>query len=275
MNEKEVKSLLLELQSGQKSWAEVAEHRYVFSMMEHIGSTDVELRDELIYQAFWKLIHNGHLSEELMIDMLNTALSDVYLFDEIGENGVDSVFKRSYTALLIALLLNQDLQHPFLTEEMIGKVKDKLVTYLDLEEDIRGYVTNKGWAHSVANTAYAVDELVKNPKLKVADYDEIFQSLVNKIFTSKAVYLSNEDERVIMPILTMLENGLSIDIAKGLFERIPPFLAKQKEKASTKKFVILQANCKMFLKSFYYIASTDKKYAFIERKIERCLTEIG
>ncbi|MGE7622652.1 DUF2785 domain-containing protein [Viridibacillus sp. NPDC096237] len=275
MNEEEVKNLLLELQNGQRNWTEIAEHRFVFSMMEHIGSTDADFRDELIYQAFWKLIDNRHLSDELMIDMLNTALSDIYLFDEIGGNGVDSVFKRSNTALLIALLLNQDLQHPFLTEEMIGKVKDKLVTYLDLEEDIRGYVTNKGWAHSVVNTAYAIDELVKNPYLKVADYDEIFQSLVNKIFTSKAVYISDEDERVIIPIFTMLENGLSIDIAKGLFERIPPFLAKQKEKASTKKFVILQANCKKFLKSFYYIASTDKKYAFIERKIVRCLKEIS
>ncbi|WP_234447794.1 DUF2785 domain-containing protein [Viridibacillus soli] len=270
----ELKNLLLELQNDQKNWAEVAEQQFVFSMMEHIGSTDSELRDELVYQAFWRLIHDRHLSNELMNDMLKTALSDVYLFYEIGEKGVDSVFKRSFTTLLIALILNQDLQHSFLTDEMIEKVKDKLVAYLDLEEDIRGYVTDKGWAHSVAHTAYAIDELVKNPKLKVDDYDDIFQSLVNKIFTSKAVYIAGEDERVITPIFTMIENGLSIDIAKGLFERIPPFLSKQKEKATTKKFIILQANCKTFLKSFYYMASTDRKYSFIERKIERCLTEI-
>ena len=45
-------------------------------------------------------------------------------------------------------------------------MKDKLISYVNREKDVRGYVREKGWAHCMAHVADAFDELVKNTNLK-------------------------------------------------------------------------------------------------------------
>lgn len=74
-------------------------------MVTHIGSPDPQLRDELIYSTFSHWIEEGVLSPEQLQELLAIALDDQHLFYRIGESGTDSVFTRSFSVLLLPLIL--------------------------------------------------------------------------------------------------------------------------------------------------------------------------
>ena len=275
MDEITLKTLLLDIQNGKTTWQEQNQTELIDSMMEHIGSPDSELRDKLIYRGFSQLIQDENLiPEEKLVDLLTKALGDEYLFYEIGDVGTDHIFKRSFSVLLITLILGKDLEHSFIPLQLLDRTRNELLLYLDLEQDLRGFVSEKGWAHSVAHTADAIDELVKNPKMDVKFFPSIFQGLANKALTFADVYIADEAERLLKPIMVMLEIGIATEIVDDLFDKIPSFLKLQKSKLEEEKYVKLNANCKSFLKSFYVCVGSSEKYIEFQKKISSCLKEL-
>lgn len=273
MNANELKKILKEIQDGEKTWEEESKVFILKSMIKHIGSTDSELRDQLIYSTFCQLTLKNQLDHELLNELLDICLSDL-LFRGIGENGTDTVFTRSFTTLLITLILYRDNEDNFLSQSMVYKIKDKLIDYINLEKDLRGYVPVKGWAHSIAHVADGFDELVKNPKVNQEFYLDILKSLWNKIFVSTSVYIHDEDERILIPILEMLNNGLEQKEIEALIRNIPIELKIRKEQIDEEKYWFLFANCKTFLKSFLLIVNRNSKFLPIQKSIESCLTEL-
>src|SRR4051812_20010002 len=77
----------------------------VGEMLANIGSTDPELRDSLIYSTFYRLIKSDCLTETQMENLLDACLGEQYLFYNMGEKEGDSVFTRSFSSLVLALLL--------------------------------------------------------------------------------------------------------------------------------------------------------------------------
>ncbi|MEK4908099.1 DUF2785 domain-containing protein [Niallia sp. FSL M8-0099] len=208
MKEQELKYFLGNDKLDEITSDEKTKQKVILSMLKHIGSPDSELRDNLIYQTFCQFILESKLDNDLLIEILDICISDQFLFKGIGEKNTDSVFTRSFTSLLIALILYQDNRDDFLSRAKILEVKDKLISYVHLEKDVRGYVREKGWAHSVAHAADAFDELVKNKKMKQSNYPEIVKAILGKIYQSESVYIHDEEERMIIPIVQMADNGL-------------------------------------------------------------------
>ncbi|MGG0655210.1 DUF2785 domain-containing protein [Rummeliibacillus pycnus] len=275
MDEITLKKYLSDIQNGESTWNDYDQQEILDAMMECIGSPDPELRDELIYRQFSQIIDiDDQLSDDVLVDLLTRALGDEYLFYEIGDVETDHIFKRSYSVLLIALILSKDLEKSFISLPLLDKVRAELLLYLDLEQDLRGFIPEKGWAHSVAHTADAMNELVKNPKMDVNYFPALYQGLANKVFTFTDVYVTDEEERILSPIMSMLEIGLSSEIVEELFTKIPAFLIQQKNKINEEKYLKLYANCKSFLKSFYICTSSNEKWKSIQQRIGRCLDEI-
>ncbi|HDX9577029.1 TPA: DUF2785 domain-containing protein [Bacillus pseudomycoides] len=272
MSGNELEKTLMEIQSGQKTWDKENKIDIVKAMINHIGSTDSELR-ELIYSSFSKLILNNQLAHELQVEILEFCLSDL-LLKGIGENGTDTVFTRSFTSLLIELILYKDNEDHFLPESVVYKAKDTAIHYIKLERDVRGYVHEKGWAHSVAHLADVCVELVKNEKIEQKCYSEILETLLGKLFHSKCVYIHNEDERIVRPILAMLNRGLEIEVLETIIKDMPQEMKYQKETLNYENYLFLRANCKSFLKSLYLEINPDSNLLSLQKSIESCLSEI-
>lgn len=78
-------------------------------MLKNIGNTDSYLRDHLIYQGFCELILNDQFTKEQLILILKTCLDDGHLYLNITHNDLsDDVFTRSFSALVITLILGKD-----------------------------------------------------------------------------------------------------------------------------------------------------------------------
>lgn len=228
---------------------EKTKQKVILSMLKHIGSPDSELRDNLIYQTFCQFILESKLDNDLLIEILDICISDQFLFKGIGEKNTDSVFTRSFTSLLIALILYLDNRDDFLSRAKVLEVKDKLISYVHLEKDVRGYVREKGWAHSVAHAADAFDELVKNKKMKESNYPEIVKAILGKIYQAERVYIHDEEERMIIPIVQMADNVLEKEVLESWIKNRRKELEKDKNELEEVNYWFLVANYKNFLKS--------------------------
>ncbi|MCP1181854.1 DUF2785 domain-containing protein [Paenibacillus sp. 1781tsa1] len=204
-----LKQKLQHIQSANRSINnEEQPYELALHMLKHIGSPDPVLRDELIYVIFATWIGQGVFSEDQLRHVLQLALDDQHLFYGIGEQGTDSVFTRTFSVLLLPPILNVDREKPFLNEEDIAGIHHRLITYLECEKDLRGYVDDKGWAHAPAHAADAVEDLAQSPYLERMDLLELLHAISRKITESSEVYLHDEDQRIAHAIITILRRNL-------------------------------------------------------------------
>lgn len=269
-----LKEILEQIQTGETSWEEENERLLLASMLEHIGSTDSTLRDTCIYGTFCNLVVERRLQADLLKKLLEKCLADDMLFRGIGEVETDTVFTRAFTTLLIALILYSDNETGFLSKKEVEEVKEKLILYLEQEKDLRGFVSEKGWAHSIAHAADAFDELAKNPFADKEMHVELLTALWQKALVAESVYLHDEEERLIVPIVAMLQKGMAPELVKGLLTGLPEEIHKQKEQLAEEHYWFLMANAKKFLKSFYLTIDGDVELVALQKNVRTCLMEL-
>jgi hypothetical protein len=143
------------------------------------------------------------------------------------------------------------------------------------EKDVRGYVPSKGWAHSVAHVSDAIDELVKNPKMTKTGYVEMLHALWSIYLQCQYVFIHDEDERLLVPIFTMLEQGLEQDEVIQLVQKMPSTLAALKSQLAEEHYRIVLFNYKTLLKSFFIQTNKQSKYQTLHQQIATCLSELS
>lgn len=122
-----------------------------------LGSPDPVLRDDLSATVLDHFVSDPELiNGEQAGQILSKSLDRNHLFMGIGEEGTDSVFMRSFSALLSSSILYRDSIDPSIDSELIRDGIDSLLRYSKKENDLRGYVKGKGWAHSVAHLSDAL-----------------------------------------------------------------------------------------------------------------------
>lgn len=243
-------------------------------MLQHIGTTNGYVREELIYNCLSHFILNELLPQAQLEKLLTTCLDENYLFCEISSPNTDGVFTRSFTTLLIALILQFDTSHSFLSVEKLQEIKEKLIDYTNRESDYRGYVKDKGWAHSIAHVSDAFNEMIHNPKIPLEWYEEIVHCILNKIFIYSTVYHTNEDERIVTPLITMLCRGLPKGrlcyIICTKMKRLPNF----KKRLALYEYCKLCANVKTFLRTLFFRTKSDPTLSSVATQTAKMLNEL-
>ncbi|SDL92567.1 DUF2785 domain-containing protein [Sediminibacillus halophilus] len=238
-------------------------------MLCHIGVTDSILRDELIYPVFSQLIMNGDYTREQLAVLLAECLDENHLFYKIGRKNDDSVFTRSFSSLIIAVLLHKNLQSSFMDEKQLLTVKQALLLYLKEEKDIRGLVEEKGWAHSIAHAADAIDELIKQPGIQPY-FQEIYEAVIRVMGTSSDCYCFEEDERMAIPVTEMLDRGFSEEVVLREITSLTEELEKNFHAGSVQQF-IHRTNIKQFLRSLFFRLVDKQKSPQLQKDIMRAI----
>jgi len=228
-------------------------------MLPHLGCPNAELRDDLIYSTLATWILADKFEDDDLKTLLRQLLTEEHLFYKLGESDTDSVFMRSFSALLVPLILSKHRQRPFLMPYELRELKVKLLDYLEKEQDLRGFVLDedeadepKGWAHAVAHTADALGELVQCKELENEELLEILNSIRQKTAEFKIVFVHLEDERLVTPVIAALRRKVltPTEVQEWLAGFLP--LAQQKEPFPD---CYRQAqNVKNFLRSLYFRA---------------------
>ena len=199
-------------------------------MLLHIGSTDAELRDQLIYRSFITLLSGHYLNSTQLQYLFDVATSESYLYTQIGENTGDSVFTRSFSALLVAGILAKDMELLVLEEEGLNKFFKKIGRYLLQEKDLRGFVEGKGWAHSIAHGADLAATTIKHPKFDL-QYAPFILHALKLVAWKDHVFVNDEEERIVTIIESLLQRGYSeealIEWVEQVFDQFEMHLLTQ------------------------------------------------
>lgn len=254
--EAELKVILQDIQNGHTK--PNLDNRLLSSLFVHLGSPDGTLRDRLIYRTLCQwIIEDDVIPTEVLRDWFHISL-DERLDRGIEYASSDDVFTRAFTTLLLALIVHRDATNRFLSEADIDYALRRLMTYVERESDTRGYVEGKGWAHSIAHAADAVDELVSHPSVSSEHFLEVLDLLVATVMRS-TVYTHDEDERLLQPLFTMMSRGLDVAAVESVVTSLPSTLEKRKSEVTDEDYWQLVFNVKTWLKSFYIRLDMEKR----------------
>ena len=223
---------------------------YIPLMLKYIGDIDSELRDDLIYTTFCEWIcEKKYLSEDDLIHILLVAMDDKHLFYHIGNDEDNTVFTRTFSILLVALVLYEHRKNPFLKFELFIKTKDNLFRYYQEEKDLRGYIGKAGWAHGAAHCADAMDELVQCKESDESVCQKILGSIQIVLFNGKYTFCNEEDERMARVILRIIKgNYLPYYILGNWFEGLSQCCDWEKDR----KQYVTRINTKNFVRCVYF-----------------------
>jgi len=174
-------------------------------MLREIGNLDSYLRDNLIYGSFGKLIFSDQLTSQEIEALLEVVIGEGYLCYRLGESGKDSVLTRSFSALVIAAIIEYDIEKKVVKSELVQHTVQNVIHYMMEEKDTRGFIEEKGWAHAIAHGADALDALAKHPFLKKEDIGRILH-VVQHCLCKRVDYLDEEEERLANIIISLLEH---------------------------------------------------------------------
>lgn len=225
---------------------------FTYALLANLASPDSELRDELSYMVLASaIIDKGRLSPTQIEKLLATTLDENHLFYHIGEIGTNSVFMRSFSNLIIAAILYDDVKSPELSAHMIAHTKDALLRYAQQEHDWRGYVMGKGWAHAMAHLADSLDECAQNRFMQQEDREQILDVVRTLAQLAEPLY-SEEDIRLATVVYHVIVTRQVTDVF--LDEWLASCYIERGTDVTTWTSV---TNMKNFLRSLYFLLQWD------------------
>ena len=185
-----------------------------------LGSTQPEVRDGTAYPALATWIERG------VYDDLLAGLGDgmaAGLSVGLGESGTDTVFRRSFSALILGECLERTNDQHLLPGGKVMEWGDRLATWFLAEQDTRGFVTGKGWAHAVAHGADAIAALGESPHLAGPEHAVVLDVLAERILRQppETPLVAGEPDRIAHAVMRVLRrNTLGIDVLEPWVHRI-------------------------------------------------------
>jgi len=198
-------------------WRSVAQHDYalppgsdlpalVSELEGFLASPDPELRDEIGYSTLAAWIYQKRLVEPPLVRTLTNDLVR-NLTQGIGDRESDGVFRRSFSALSLSVVVARDNAAPVLGADEFRRVEAAALVYLAGERDLRGYDPQKGWMHSAAHTADLLKSLARSRFLEPAEQPRLLDAMARKLATAPTVFTHGEDERFARAILSVVNRA--------------------------------------------------------------------
>jgi hypothetical protein len=171
-----------------------------------LGSTEPVERDAIAYPILATWISEG------VYDDLLAGLGDgmaAGLTQGLGEAETDSVFRRSFSALVLAECIERDNSESRLPASKILEWGDRVSGWLVRERDVRGFVPEHGWAHTVAHGADAIRVLADSPHFGLNELTVLLDVIADRVLLETPAPLSSgEPDRLARATMAVLRRRL-------------------------------------------------------------------
>jgi len=171
-----------------------------------LGDTDPEARDGTAYPTLATWVRRG------VYDDLLAGLGDgmaAGLGVGLGERETDSVFRRSFSALVLGECIGRDNERPLVAGGKVLEWGDRLATWLLRERDLRGFVAGKGWAHAVAHGADALGTLAQSPHVGANELTVILDVIGDRLLLPvDRLFGNGEPDRLAAATMHVLRRNL-------------------------------------------------------------------
>ena len=170
-----------------------------------LGDVDPERRDGTAYPTLAAWVSRG------VYDDLLPGLGDgmvAGLATGVGERESDTVFRRSFSALVLAECIVRDNSRPLVLGGKVLQWGDAVATWLLREQDLRGFVPGKGWAHAIAHAADALAALAASPHLGRPELTVVLDVVADRLLLPvDRPFAHGEADRLVGTTMAVLRRG--------------------------------------------------------------------
>ena len=185
-----------------------------------LGSTRPEVRDGTAYPALATWIDRG-VYDDLLAGLGDGMVAGLAV--GLGEKDTDTVFRRSFSALIVGACIERDNERHLLPVDKILDWGDRIAVWFLTEKDTRGWVPDKGWAHAIAHGADAIGALGDSPHLGAAEHEALLDVLAERLLQQPAdvPLAAGEPDRIAAAAMQILRRGtLGTDVLEPWVHRL-------------------------------------------------------
>jgi hypothetical protein len=188
-----------------------------------LGDPDPDVRDGIAYPTLATWIAEGVYDE--LLEGLGDGMA-AGLGVGLGEDGTDSVFRRSFSALVLAECIERDNAARLVPASTIVRWGDRVAGWFVRERDLRGFIEHKGWAHSVAHGADALASLAISEAMGRLELTVLLDVIADRLLLPTTHFLVHgETDRLARATMRILRRDLvGLDV-------IDPWLARLGQRA--------------------------------------------
>jgi hypothetical protein len=213
-----------------------------------LGDPDPAVRDGIAYPTLTAWIADG------VYDDLLEGLGDgmgAGLAVGLGEDGTDTVFRRSFSVLVLAECVERDNAVHLVPAGTMVRWGDRVASWFVRERDLRGFVPGKGWAHAMAHGADAIAALAASEAMGRLELTVLLDVLADRLLLPTDYHLVHgETDRLARATMRILRRDLV-----GL-EVLEPWLARLSLSARVHGFgdtdpFLVAGNVQSYLRSLH------------------------
>jgi hypothetical protein len=216
-------------------------------LTQMLGDPDPRVRDDLACRTLAAWIRRGEYDDLLpgLGDGMATGLRS-----GLGQSDTDGVFRRSFSALILAECIARDTERPLVPGGKVLEWGDRIATWLLEEQDLRGFVPGKGWAHAVAHGADALATLAGSPHVGKAELNVLLDVISERLALPVAqLFTHGEPDRLAMATMALLRRD------RVPIEALEPWVVRLGETARHQPTdgdpYLVSGNTEAFLRSLY------------------------
>lgn len=176
-----------------------------------LGHPDPRRRDRIAYTVLASWIGLG-VYDDLLVGIGDGLAAG--LRQGLGEDGTDSVLRRSFSARVLTEAVARDNQARLLTDDQVIAWGDRTTAWLLRERDLRGFVPGRGWAHALAHGADLVGMLARSRHLSAPHLSVLLDVVADRLLDpTPHVLRHGEDDRLAHAVMCVLHRDLVDDEA--------------------------------------------------------------
>jgi Protein of unknown function (DUF2785) len=171
-----------------------------------LGDPDPYLRDEIALSTLVSWVFDGVYDD--LLEGLGDGMA-AGLTVGLGEQHTDTVFRRSFSALVLAACIERSNGGRAVPDEALLRWGDRLAGWFVRERDLRGFVPGKGWAHAVAHGADALGALAQAPSFGRLELTVLLDVVADRLLApTTARLVHGEDDRLAAATMTVLRRDV-------------------------------------------------------------------
>jgi len=188
-------------------------------LTEMLGDPDPRKRDGIAYPTLATWVTEG------VYDDLLHGLGDgmaAGLDVGLGSEHSHTVFRRSFSALILAECVGRDNDKQLLPPDTILRWGDRAASWLVRERDLRGFVPGNGWAHAIAHGADLIGTVGQSPSIGRLELTVLLDVFADRLLEPTEYHLVNgEPDRIALATMKILRRNLvGLDVLEPWVARL-------------------------------------------------------
>nr|WP_246400522.1 DUF2785 domain-containing protein [Jiangella mangrovi] len=184
-----------------------------------LGDPDPHVRDDIARSVLQTWIREG-VYDELLIGLGDGLV--LGLKKGLGEEGTDSVLRRSFSASVLSEVIARDNVTHGLHPAAVLTWADQAVGWFLGERDLRGWTPAQGWANAVVHGSDVLGALSASRHLGADELRVLLDVVAERLTTpTRHRFSAGEEQRLAYASMSILHRDLvAIDSLEGWLERL-------------------------------------------------------